>query len=441
MTGQRYVNNTTLIAERNGDCEILIEIQFIFAQLLFIMGTVAAVHHALNDGCLMDNMLIDKELQDCAKAFVVVPESRSDFTSFLKDGFWSDYLLQTNLLYGRSKHAELKTFSATLRSVVVRKFNDVSLLASITASRASDSKDFHQSDTNGVFSELYANVEGRTCFAHEAMQSFLFSIICPLYLENCKDFEMLQHGEENVDNDLPCELGHQSEEMHRLQDILLGSAAYYDEFELTSALSSTSWLDAIRSALQDCELPIVICRVDTPTAATSTAASSSSISMDKVFTPVLINTAAARRRDPITSSSSSSSKKSSKHEQDLFCQLWGIGAEEKTSAEMSHCLQSAQPMRIVSVGEDNTRGKAAAPSVLEVTHIFDDSGAHCYVLGMQMNLSEAPSLGSVPSASLEKELRYLSDSALLVAHLLKPSASATGSGRIVTLMRTCATVK
>ena len=402
------------------------------------MGTVAAVHHALNDGCLMDNMLIDKELQDCAKAFVVVPESRSDFTSFLKDGFWSDYLLQTHLLYARSKHAELKTFSATLRSVVVRKFNDVSLLASLTASRASDSKDFHQSDTNGVFSELYANVEGRTCFAHENMQSFLFSIICPLYLENCKDFEMLQQGEENVDNDIPCELGHQSEQMHQLQDILLGSAAYYDEFELTSALSSTSWLDAIRSALQDCELPIVICRVDTTTAATSTSTAASS--MDKVFTPVLINTAAARRRDPIISSSSS--KKSSKHEQDLFCQLWGIGAEQKTSAEMSHCLQTAQPMRIVSTGEDSTgRGKAAAPSVLEVSHIFDDSGAHCYVLGMQMSLTEAPCPDSAPSASLEKELRYLSDSALLVAHLLKPSASATGSGRIVTLMRTCAAVK
>ena len=385
------------------------------------MGTVAAVQHALNYESLAENMFINKELEDCAKAFVVVQESRADFTRFLKDGYWIDYLFQTKLLQSRSKHKKVKTFHASLRSIVVRKHRDSHyLLASITGTSSqvsrSGSRDSQRSEKVEVFSELYANVEGRTCFAHEKMQSFLFSIICPLYLENCKDFEMLQHGEEGVDNDLPCELGHQEQEMHRLQDILLGSAAYFDEFEVANVLSSTSWLQTMNTALQDCELPIIIFRVDITAG-------------DKVFTPVLINTT-ARLRD-----SKSSIKFLPEKEQDLFCQLWGIGAEERTSSEMIHCLQRAQPMRIVSTGEDNTRGKTTAPSVLEVSHIFDDSGAHCYVLGMQMNLSEAPSLGSVPSASLEKELRYLSDSALLVAHLLKPSASATGSGRIVKLMR------
>ena len=252
------------------------------------MGTVAAVQHALNYESLAENMFINKELEDCAKAFVVVQESRADFTRFLKDGYWIDYLFQTKLLQSRSKHKKVKTFHASLRSIVVRKHRDSHcLLASITGTSSqvsrSSSRDSQRSEKVEVFSELYANVEGRTCFAHEKMQSFLFSIICPLYLENCKDFEMLQHGEESVDNDLPCELGHQEQDMHRLQDILLGSAAYFDEFEVANVLSSTSWLQTINAALQDCELPIIIFRVDI------TAGS-------KVFTPVLINTT-ARRRD------------------------------------------------------------------------------------------------------------------------------------------------
>ena len=385
------------------------------------MGTVAAVQHALNYESLAENMFINKELEDCAKAFVLVQESRADFTRFLKDGYWIDYLFQTQLLHSRSKHEKLKTFHCSLPAIVVRKHRgSLCLLSSITGTSSQDSRsgsrDSQHTDIIEIFSELYANVEGRTCFAHDKMQAFLFSIICPLYLENCKDFEMLLQGEESVENDMPCELGHQEQEMHRLQDILLGSAAYFDEFEVANVLSSTRWLQTINAALQDCELPIIIFRVDI------TAGS-------KVFTPVLINTT-ARRRD-----SKSSIKILPEKEQNQFCQLWGIEVEERTSSEMSHCLQTAQPMRIVSTGDDNSRGKTVAPSVLEVSHIFDDSEAHRYVLGMQMSLTEAPCPGSSTSATLEKELRYLSDSALLVAHLLKPSASATGSGRIVKLMR------
>jgi hypothetical protein len=56
---------------------------------------------------------------------------------------------------------------------------------------------------------------------------------------------------------------------------------------------------------------------------------------------------------------------------------------------------------------------AAAPTtVLDITHIFDASGAHRYVLGILAD--------GVDPRNLDKEVRVLADSALLIAHVIKP---------------------
>lgn len=56
-------------------------------------------------------------------------------------------------------------------------------------------------------------------------------------------------------------------------------------------------------------------------------------------------------------------------------------------------------------------------TVLDVTHIFDADGKHCYVLGVQ---------GELPANKTAAAFdRYLSDSALLISHLIKTATPFT----------------
>jgi hypothetical protein len=434
------------------------------------MGTVAGVHCPGHG----DGLFVDQSLLECAKAFTTIPESRRDFVRFIKDGYWVDYLPQTEILRSRSLRAKVAEFDVTFGSPR-RAAAEGNLRASISSSTKS-AKSYETPELRGSFDEMYASVERRTCFAQDSIQAFLYSITCPLYLENCKNRSSLLQGEdEPVDDDELRDLGSEESEMHRLQEILLSSAAFSDEIELECSLSTPSWLGTLTAAINDCSHAVIICRVDATPAGC-------------LFPAVLVNAAAHRRH--------AARLAFSPRDTDL-CGLWQIDADESTRAAMDECLRRAQPVRLFShhakdlrssgsthspspttptttacasvrantsarssassaVAELSTRimsgkitssppkpsagsrpaslGAVSADSythspvanvsavipttVLDITHIFDTSGAHRYVLGILAD--------GVDPRNLDREVRVLADSALLIAHVIKPPVLSGG---------------
>jgi hypothetical protein len=191
--------------------------------------------------------------------------------------------------------------------------------------------------------------------------------------------------------------------MTRLQSMLLGAAAYLDEAELTALLSNSSWLHVVGNAVQDCPLRVTICATE-------------ETSEGKNFIPVITNVSARR----FGSQQSSAKSRSGMAAEDMLT-LWGADAAEPIKQSIARCLQSAQPMRLFfkpAPGSPHSPGKAAVTppgasataSVLDITHIFDDGGAHRYVLSVQLDCAGA--------TATEKELRCLQDSALVISHLI-----------------------
>lgn len=400
------------------------------------MGTVAAMQH----GAHAESVFVDQDVKECAKTFATFAESRNDFVKFIKDGFWIDHLFQTKLLLHRSYLKKSTCFDVTFGKATKRRGStDSTQRASISSSSKSSRARPISPESRGSFDELYANAEGCTYFSHEAMQSFLFAVISPLFVQNCKIYADLLQGEDNQAADDPVDLGREESEMLRLQEMLLGCAAYFDEHEHESALASAQWLHTLHTALMDCALGIIICRVD-------------SSAGEKSYPPVFTN-AAAKRRDSLLRRSRPG---------DLF-EMWGMETDETTRVAMKECLAAAQPMRLLGKedrraaaapvnvasvaaadGADGGRGSGgtvesmltgessgknavimspAVSTVLDITHIFDDAGVHRYVLGVQADVVDR-SPGSA-------ELRKLADSALLISHLVKCRVQVEGGARHV----------
>lgn len=411
------------------------------------MGTVAGVQ------CFgqADGLFVDQMVQECVKAFTTIPESRSDFVKFLKDGFWGDYLFQTELLHARNHRERVANFEVGFTTYQRR----VSLDGNLRTSTSNSSKTAGVSpELVGSFDEMYTNVERRTCFTHESMQAFLFAIVCPLYLQNCKEYSKLVHGEPNYqDSDVPSDLGDEESEMIRLQEILLASAAYSDELELDCALSTPLWLHTLTTAINDSFLAIIIYRVD----------HNVTTNEPPTYHPVVVNAAAHKR-------SSYLRRSLSQREGDLF-DLWSVDTDAATRAAMNECLSKAQPIRLFAKDRKTLRpttpvpGALPAPSasgtnnnsgtttptnlepqaqpqsppplrglgvkgasgsltppaptpttaVLDITHVFDSQGVHRYVLGVMAD--------GVDKRNLDKEVRNLADSALLLSHVIKPPAT------------------
>jgi hypothetical protein len=102
-----------------------------------------------------------------------------------------------------------------------------------------------------------------------------------------------------------------------------------------------------------------------------------------------------------------------------FLQLWSIVPEGDLLEEVTACLLDARPLRFVS------RSSGRASAMVDVTHIFDASGKHCYVLGVQSDTAlPVTSPTNIASNSPDKKQleRYLTDSALLISFLIKTGA-------------------
>lgn len=352
------------------------------------------------------SLFVDHEMRECTKNFITNKEARKEFAKFIKDGFWIDLLHQNKLLFARSSHAKSKTYHVSFASagMLSMPVNDLALFSSSGSSRSSRScsRETNVADLEG-FSELYANVQDRTCFVHGDMVPFLFSVIFPLFMKNAKhaDTPFCSRDEDDVDEleGVCTELGaEETVQMLRLQEILLGSAAFIDEADIWNSLTSAKWLDRLQWAIMDCSISICICSVERAPG-----------SRGKAFHPVLVNHSAYKRSG-------------STMEHSDFLQLWAIEHDDLVRKEVTHSLEIAQPMRLIS---SQAAPKSTAVPVLDVTHIFDEHGTHRYVLGVLMDVPE--------EGTSVKHLQYLTDSALLISHLIKMPLS-SGS-QLFTLLK------
>ena len=179
-------------------------------------------------------------------------------------------------------------------------------------------------------------------------------------------------------------------ELTHFKDLLNGAIDSVSKSMIRKAITSNTWRDIMQGAVDDCPLAISICSV----------AKQSQHSYPAVYA----NKAARNQISDVLTS---------KKLQELsFMELWSITSIRTTEAPVLRSLSTPEPLQLFSqqcVGGRRT--------ILDITHIFDHSGVHRYVLGVQMD---------VPQNGMSKEhMLCLTDTALLVAHLINTGASAT----------------
>eukprot|EP01032_Pedospumella_encystans_P014445 gene14445-16586_t len=348
-------------------------------------------------------VFFDNTALECADLFAV-SNSSTDFVNYIKDGSWVDNLFQTKILFYRNQKPKTKTYSvAFLPSTSSLAPSDADEnLSSFRSVRSLRSQ--REGATEPVVSDLCPVIEDRTCFNNTEMISCLFSIIYPLYLSNFNTYDKLLNGEEISEVETLTNLGEQEPQMHKLQEILLDSVVLCEEGELKNALESTNWLEVLEASIKASVLGICVCSVEQTSGST-------------VITPVLANDR-AKKCSKLAQPDNSPAKKKVKIDtidtsvsvqrqpRHPFLQVWGIDDEEQQEEDVMRSLTQAQPVRLIA---KKCVGKARV--VVDVTHIFDDQGVHRYVLSVMMDIPQ--------DAAAKRRMQYLSDTSLLLSHLIK----------------------
>lgn len=373
------------------------------------MGTGASSIAEKPASSVYASIFFDSVTLECADLFAV-SNSSTDFIKFIKDGSWVDHLFQTKILYYRSQKPKLKTYStafltSTSSLAPCDADENLSSFRSVRSLRSS-----RDGTAEPVVSDLCAVIEDRTFFTGAEMISCLFSIIYPLYLSNFNTYDKLLNGEEISDVETFTNLGEQEPQMLKLQEILVDSVALCEEGELKNALESTNWLEILEASIKNSPLGICICSVEQTTGST-------------VIVPILTNDR-AKKCSKITSADTSPVKKKKKTDsidvspppqtktRHPFLQTWGIEEEEQQEADIMRSLMLAQPLRLIA---KKCVGKARV--VVDVSHIFDDQGVHRYVLSVMMDIPQ--------DAAAKRRMHYLSDTSLLLSHLIKMPTSSS----------------
>ena len=341
------------------------------------------------------SLFVDQELDQSYPIFMGKNNSMDEFVKYIKDGAWIDDLSISPYFSTRQFSSKMKSYTVTFYSIGMFSFltgGDRKLSHSNSVRTSSVStRDSYQPSVEH-FSEFYVNVEEKTCFKSDEMMAFLVSIVYPFYIQSGSrkamhtldytgsfEDDYVTHGDPSNDD----------VDVSQLQELLLSTAAFFDDADLYKTLSSREWMATLSRAINDCTLEVCICAVDSA----------------HTFPPILINSAARKRTSLLN--------KSSKARELDFLQLWSIEHEETVCTEIMHSLASAEPMRLTGYQLFPDRTK----TVVDVTHVFDEHGAHRYVLGVQMNI---PQEGKSP-----EHLSYLHNTCLLIAHLIKTSAPPT----------------
>jgi hypothetical protein len=344
-------------------------------------------------------LFLDQQLRSDNQYFANDRETREKFAKFIKEGVWVETLAKLKLLQCREASPTVQEVPVNFStpSSVQYIINAGENLATTSGSSKCNSA---SEDDAPHFSGLYANAEARTCFSRDEIQSFLFSVVFPFYLakeerKTAAPVPLKDSDEYSANSlDYAC-LGFQENQLLSVQDMLLSAAAYADEAELCNTLASATWINTLLKAIYFCPLSVCVCSVDHAASA---------------IKPVFINDAARKRV--------STSGKAERLTNANFLQLFSIVQEDDLLEGVTASLLDARPLRFVS----KTTGRGAA--MVDVTHIFDASSKHCYVLGVQADAcppSTSPTHATLAATgSGKKELeRYLTDSALLISFLIK----------------------
>lgn len=345
-----------------------------------------------------DALFVDSELEACYPAFAGKTNTIDEFVKYIKDGGWIDHLADSTFFATRKNSNKLRVFAVTfyttgLLSQLVG--GDKKLTRHDSASVRSSSvstRDSYQAAVEN-FAEFYVNIEEKTCFKTDEMMAFLVSIVYPFYMisgSRKAERAALNMCEDSDDYTTDGDTSPEGTDINQLQELLLSTAAFFDETDLRRTLTSRDWLSTLCRAVNECSLDVCICRVDTITG---------------LFPPVLVNNVARKRISLLN--------RSCKSQELDFLQLWSIEYEDALHVELHRSLQAAEPMQLFAGQSFSDRSK----TVLEVTHIFDELDNHRFVLGVQM---------TVPQEGRSKQhLQYLRDTSLLIGHLIKTSSPPT----------------
>jgi hypothetical protein len=374
---------------------------------------VSVSHQRKNKGSLF----VDDELNTCRQLLTNNNLLTEDFARFIKDGSWIDLLEGSSHFTKQISTTEVKSLPVTFYSNAPVAFNHLSAkiqrqssnsVRSLRSSSTSTRDSAHSAVEN--FTEFYANIEEQTCFTPLQMLTFLVAIVYPLYHEagerkaicereitprRVDDYESMPEVSKTNEDVVHLQvrsLSHQfrktvADHAYRCsrQEMLLSTAAFFDENDINNTLLSGEWLNVLNCAVNDCPLHVCICEIDTETGA---------------LHPVLINNASRKRIHSLNKSSSH------QHKELDFLQLWSIENEEILKNELDKCFRGATPLRLYSL-----QSAEDCRTVLDVSYIFDADGTQRYVLGVQMTVPE--------QGQSAKHLQYLRDTALVICHIIK----------------------
>ena len=213
-------------------------------------------------------LLLSQELIDGSCKLAGDALFRTIFTQYLKSGVWMDCLARlvpdtrchTVELLPKSEDVtaclreyNLDESRLTMLMSSVKKEKSVTPLAGSPAS-SFNSRSFR--------SDGYVNPDNICSFTQDELLNLLFTILVPIYLSSSEYVRFAEYGMEEGGSSHDDSNKSQNTELvqtsqsKRAQELLLGSAAFYDESFLQDYLLERSWLDRVCPIFHDHQVPL-----------------------------------------------------------------------------------------------------------------------------------------------------------------------------------------
>jgi PAS domain-containing protein len=243
--------------------------------------------------CNVDTLFVSQELRTGIKALKEGAEFRKAFISYVKGGSWLESVrrLVPTLNKGLSHDQRLalekgsplyeykraESADGWYEEVMCSEGQTISKKLSMSAGnsvRDGSAKErfvlVSGRDEQDAFGECYARLDDCACFTPTELVSLMLNAVYPLYLASPDYLRFLKYG---------CEWGDEessvasasvvsgvsltaneaaAKHLKRAQEILLSTAAYFDESQLLELLQCPRWEEELTHALQVHRLPISI---------------------------------------------------------------------------------------------------------------------------------------------------------------------------------------
>jgi len=218
-------------------------------------------------------LLLSQELIDGSCKLAGDALFRTIFTQYLKSGVWMDCLARL-VPDTRCHTVELLPKSEDV-TACLREYNlDESRLTMLMSSMRNEKSitplagsPASSVNSRSFRSDGYVHPDNISSFTQEELLNVLFTILVPIYLSSPEYVRFAEYGMEeggsphdDSNKSQNTELV-QTSQSKRAQELLLGSAAFYDESFLQDYLLERSWLDRVCPIFHD--HPVPLCFTDT----------------------------------------------------------------------------------------------------------------------------------------------------------------------------------